>query len=255
MGRRPAQPPRRLGRAGRVGDGSPGLDRRALRSRLRAEGQVKGDSVLIKAALVGFILVGSAASAQEVVGLAEQLTACAALASDPERLSCFDAVAARLPIPPAPDDVGAWIVETMVNPIDDTPTILLSLPATAALSRFGKPITLGVRCQSGVTEAYVLWHDFLGTDAPAFEGRWKNVTTRLGDDQALTARWPTSVDELFTLMPEPVIDTLRRMAGEARFVAQTAPLNAAPVTAEFDLTGMAAALRPLMEACGWTLSG
>lgn len=218
--------------------------------------------VLRKALLAAPIWAAQAAFAQDVApgNLVEQVTACSAVAGEADRLACFDAVASgAAPAPPGPalDDAGdgAWTIATQVNPLDDTPTVTLGLPATTALSRFGRPITLVVRCQSGRTEASVLWHDFLGTDAPAFQGRWKNVVARLGDEPAVTAPWPTSVDEVSTLMPEPVVDTLRRMAAEATFVAQTAPLNATPVTAEFDLTGMAEALRPLADACGWSLEG
>lgn len=154
---------------------------------------------------------------------------------------------------PEPPKRGDWRVEVSTNPIDDTKTVMAALLASQGEARFGDTVMFVARCQSNRTEAYIVWHDYLGDDAPRL-GNWKNVTVRIGDGPAREQRWNISTDKEATFAPSWAGDLLKQMMQADRFVAQTTPYNEAPVTAIFDTTGMETALAPLMETCGWEAS-
>lgn len=190
----------------------------------------------------------------------KDLAVCAALTGDLDRLSCYDNIVrdAGLDRPQpvaelAPSgDTGKWEVRTTKNPIDDSETVVLSLTADTGSSRWNERISFIARCKSNNTEAYIVWNDYLGNDGGT-RNEYKNVTVRIGDDQASTQRWGLSTDSKATFAPDWAGDLLKKMAASNKLVAQTTPYSESPVTAIFDTQGMAEALKPLAEVCGWSL--
>jgi type VI secretion system protein VasI len=176
-----------------------------------------------------------------------------------DRLNCYDLLARQkgLDGPQSmggePVTAGNWDVSRTKNPIDDSETVVIRLDAESGSGQFGEPVSLIVRCKSNVTEAYIVWNDFLATDDRSYAGNWKNVTVRFGNEEAKVERWSTSTDQTATFMSDPVIPALRAMATSSQFVAQTTPFNASPITAVFNTAEMEIALQPLMEVCGWSL--
>lgn len=141
---------------------------------------------------------------------------------------------------------GEWSVETSVNPIDDSKTVIVALRANSGESRWDEPIMLVVRCKSNETDLYIRWGDYLGSDSP-------RVLTRIGDNDATTIDWNNSTDNQATFYPNNAIRYLKRIMAADRFVAQVTPYNEAPVTAIFDTTGMRESIRPLADTCNWEL--
>src|SRR5690606_13138803 len=98
---------------------------------------------------------------------ASDIAACAALYDDTARLQCFDGMAAADGITPRLSEVettntGKWRTSSSVNPLDDSTTVALVLAADTGTNRFGTPITLIVRCQSGSVDTYINWSEYLG---------------------------------------------------------------------------------------------
>lgn len=87
------------------------------------------------------------------------------------------------------------------------------------------------------------WSDYLGSEA--------RVTWRVGDEDAEVARWSLSTDNEATFYPYDDISFIKQLLGTDRFVAQVTPYDESPITAVFDLTGLANVIHPLQEACGW----
>jgi type VI secretion system protein VasI len=205
----------------------------------------------------GLILLGSAAAhAVESSDLAK----CAAMPGDLDRLGCFDDLTRNagldrpqaVAVPEAVAKAGKWTVSRDKNPVDDSERVILRLEAESGTSRWNDPIVFIARCQSDDTEAYIVWSDYLGNDGD-FRNEYKNVTVRIGSEQASTQRWTVSTDSKATFAPDWAGGLLKQMAGSDKFIAQVTPYNENPRTAIFDTTGMAQAMEPLMEVCGWTL--
>lgn len=173
---------------------------------------------------------------------------CAVTDGDLSRLECFDNLAqeknldGRQAQPTAISGKGKWDVSVDVNPIDDSKTVILALPADSGKSRWGDAIFLIARCKSNQTDLYIGWNDYLGSKA--------NVLTRMGDNKAATKRWDMSTTKKATFHNKP-ITFLKEMLQSNKLVAQVTPYNENPVTAVFNTSGLENAIKPLRETCNW----
>ena len=159
-----------------------------------------------------------------------------------------------LPVPNETTSVQPtkWSISSAINPIDDTQTIVLQLTADTGQSSYGVPVAFIARCRSNVTEAYVLWNEYLGDDSSNSLGDSKYVTVRIGSDPATRSSWEVSTDNEATFAPDSPIDFLRKMLDADHMLVQTTPYGESPVTAVFDTSGMDLALRELANVCHWT---
>lgn len=178
----------------------------------------------------------------------KEVATCAAINGDLDRLECYDNMAKRhklaglQPVTIKGEGVGNWIVESEVNPIDDSKTVNLFLVASSGVARFDKPISLVARCKSNQTELYINWATYLGQEA--------FVTSRIGTKKANKSEWDLSSDSQATFKRQP-ISMLKEMLGESKLVVQVTPYNENPSTAVFDITGLDEAIKPLQETCAW----
>lgn len=201
-----------------------------------------------KGIIVAYLLAFSAsAAANENIDRYDFAT-CAAMKGDLDRLECFDQLARDYSVDgPQHEnlnvtDTGKWRVSKEVNPIDDSVTVVLVIPADSGKSKWGTPVGIFLRCKSNRTEVYINWNDYLGDST--------RVTTRVGENSARTSAWSLSTDSQASFHPNP-ISFIRSMLGETKLVAQTTPYNESPVTAIFDISGIDQASIPLRETCGW----
>ena len=153
---------------------------------------------------------------------------------------------------PRAEDPGDWELRRSSNPIDDTPTVVMSLPAESGGSRFGNRIRFIARCQSNTTEAYAVWHDYVGDDSNDVYDEWKWVEVRIGEAPSERQRWGVSTDRQATFAPSWAGNLLKRMVGEDRLILRVVPYGESPVTAIFDIRGMEGPLRELSETCSWS---
>ena len=163
-----------------------------------------------------------------------QIARCARFEGALERLDCFDRIARAHQVDgpqPRPGDgldVGAWKVSEKINPLDDTRTINLILEASSGQTSMGRTPTLVLRCQSGEVNVYVVWADYLGSEAV--------VTWRVGGTAAQSRQWSLSTDSMATFYPGDARRfTVDELLPATQFVAQVTPYNESPVTAVFDL--------------------
>jgi len=139
---------------------------------------------------------------------------------------------------------AAWSVNESTNPIDDSPTVVLSLEASSGRSRMSEAPTLVLRCSRKKTEAYILWNDYLGSDEVS-------VTTRIGKNEAQTRSWTLSSDNTATFYPGNDVEFIKALLTTDTLVARTTPYNESPVTAVFSVSGLGDKIAPLQAACGW----
>jgi hypothetical protein len=174
---------------------------------------------------------------------------CTTIADDKRRLACYDAAAGRGAVRPAPPS-SKWLVSSKPNPRDGSMTVIAALEATSGTGKLGKKIILVARCQSGETEVYIDWAQYLGNDSTDVLHSAKNITIRIGSAASYTESWSTSTDHSATFVPNAV-DFLHNLTLSGSLTLQTTPFNAAPVSAVFTLGDAEAALRPIANACKW----
>jgi len=181
--------------------------------------------------------------------IAKDIAKCAVMEGDLERLSCYDSVAERHGLAgPQSESTnisgkGQWEVSIKTNPIDDSRTVVLALHADSGKSKWGKPVSLIVRCKSNKTELYISWNEYLGNSA--------SVLTRIGSKDAVRKDWSLSTNSQATFYPRGTITFIKEMMKADKLVAQVTPYNENPVTAVFDTSGLQKAIEPLRETCHW----
>lgn len=142
-------------------------------------------------------------------------------------------------------EMGHWMVSEDTNPLDDSPVVTLMNAASEGRARFGDTPTLVLRCRDNRTEVYINWSDYLGSENPI-------VSYRTGDDEMKRRRWNLSTDNRATFFPGSDIQLIRELAQADRFVARVTPYSESPVTAVFELEGLAEHIGKLQAACGWS---
>lgn len=166
-------------------------------------------------------------------------------------------------------NIGKWICNRGIDPIDDTEITTFTLYSDSGESVSGKPIRLVLRYQSGKksgeTRLYINWYDYLsgryiGSD-------YFNITPvayRLGTEKAQTGNWAISNDRetatyvrpgLLSIYRTPTskdtIKFIRRLMQFDSFVAKVAPHSENPVTAVFDLSGLENAVGQYNDILHW----
>ena len=174
---------------------------------------------------------------------------CVGMPEDQARLACYDLAAGRQRAPEGA--VGRWVVSESVNPVDDSKTVVAVLEATEGLSKYGKPVELYARCQSNLLDVFISWGQYLGDDT-SHRANQKDLTMRIGDEKAFPARWGISTDGTATFATSTSkMHFLKGLEQAHSLVVRITPYGSIPVTAIFDITHTAEALRPVMEACGY----
>jgi len=203
--------------------------------------------VLVVTVALGLLLGSVSAYAITLKELDQRIKDCAAIGNATARLQAYDALAESLGLSPAlsPGDKGKWLVDISTDPIDDSKIVNLVLPCTSGTNSDGNPIYLFLRYESGKTEAFIVWGQYLGENLI-------DVTWRFGNEQAETGEWLISTDGKATFYPPyDVIAFIKKLLTVNRFVVRLTPPNESPITAVFDLRGLKNAIPPLREAAGW----
>jgi type VI secretion system protein VasI len=148
-------------------------------------------------------------------------------------------------LPTTSSAAPTWDVSETTNPIDDSPTVILSLDAGSPMATAlkGEP-SLILRCKSKETNLYIRWGSFLGSDEVA-------VTTRIGREPASRKSWTLSTDNQASFYPGSPIGFIKQLMAADTLVAMTTPYSESPVTATFAIAGLSEKIEPLRKACGW----
>lgn len=202
--------------------------------------------------VVGFTAAAATGTAAQDTTLVEALRECADEQAGSLRLQCFDeavlkhvtnsGVFSADATPTA--DMGAWTVDVQTNPLDDTRRVVAILVADEGQSSLGEPIGLVLECSSRKTRAWVVWNDYLGNSDV-------EVTWRLGTQKSRTKGWPVSTNYQATFYPDDEVSFIRGLLIAGRLVVNVTPYGENPVTAIFDLAGIAAATADLRSTCRW----
>ncbi|SEH08111.1 type VI secretion system-associated protein TagO [Candidatus Venteria ishoeyi] len=201
--------------------------------------------ILVLTALPGSSLADAVGDAAII--LAAAYFECQKITDDSARLECLDNITISgsdsQPVPQISGENGKWTTSSRSNPVDDSTTVGLYLPADSGKSRLGKRVLLTIRCASNKTELYITWNDYLGSKS--------RVLTRIDDSKATTKKWDTSSDSVATFHPRGTIKFIKKLLQADKLVAKTTPYNESPIIAIFDTRKLSSVIGPLRETCHW----
>lgn len=148
---------------------------------------------------------------------------------------------------------GRWTVEEGTSPLDDSPSVTLSVPgAFMPPGTSTESATLYVYCLENRTRVSVQTPDrFSPPDQPE-KMRVYDVPVRLRVDEepVQEAVWEESSDGTALSAPRPVA-LAKRLAGRRRLRLEYTPHEAPPRLAVFDVTGLEHHLGAVARTCNW----
>jgi len=128
-----------------------------------------------------------------------------------------------------------WLVRTSVDPLTDEQRTTLIVESDES-DRWDS-VMLVIRKTGSVTEAYINWDDYLGSDA-------STVTYRVAGEQMQRAQLGHSTNNTSTFFGPHTERLIASLLDNQTFVARVTPYNANPVTATFNVSG----LREIVDA-------
>lgn len=203
------------------------------------------------AALLGITLaISSAAQAEIDRGLAT----CAVIRSSVERLACYDGLAQKRDVAAPKVTVttkGKWQVRSKTSKIDDTTNVYVSLESE---NSFQTPLngeqraTIQITCREKSTDFYV----YMGGMFLADSSEFGSVIYRIDKNKADWMNMSESTNhEALGLWQGSGIRFVKKLTTGQNLLLKITPFNQSPITVEFKIAGLAEAIKPLRQACGW----
>lgn len=191
-------------------------------------------------------LVGQPAAAE--TGIARCLT----IGNSLDRLACYDQEAGYGPeVREEAIGTGDWRVRSETSKIDDTTNVwvsLLSEDQTSCPYKSGNH-SIHMACRENSTN---LWIHFGDCFMSSIQGKGR-VTYRLDSDKAQTQNFRESNNNMALGLWSggQAIPFIKKMMGHDRLIVRATPFSDSTVTAEYRISGLEEAVRPLREACNW----
>ena len=171
--------------------------------------------------------------------------------SSPANLSALTAPGPSTPStrsspPPPSAPKAAWDVTEERSPVDDSPTVILSLGSNKPTqNRFGSDTSnrLIIRCREHRTDVYIATDEFLGSEG-------SRVITRIDDRASQSNTWSHSTDGKAVFAPNP-IPLAQTLATSQMLFARISDFNGTAYDVEFKLVGLVGLLPKVAQACSW----
>lgn len=207
-----------------------------------------GSKNILLCGLLGF------ASMSVMADTNSDIARCSAQTNSIQRLDCFDTLSKRLGLSaPATttSKVSKWSVRKDVSKIDDSTNVNLTLEADSVIS--GWPNTdvtpkLILRCKEKKTEVLVI----TGMASQPELGNYNGATVTLRFDKEPAKKYQTTEStDKEALFFGNATTLIKKMLQHSTMLFQFVPFNSSPQMTNFDLQGLAEALKPLREVCKW----
>lgn len=179
-----------------------------------------------------------------------EMAACAATKDGVKRLACYDDLAKKRGAVAETTTTGAgkWTYSEKVSKIDDSVNAYLYVNSTEKVAgQIGKvQPSLYITCREKKTSLYFNFDRFITTG-------YAHPTIRIDREKARDYTMSVSTsNEAFGLWSgKKAIRFIKKLFGKDRLLVRVTPYGASAVTAEFEIGGLEAAIKPLRTACGW----
>jgi len=181
-----------------------------------------------------------------------EVETCMGIDNDLDRLACYDRVSGRMPKSSETMSNAAWQIRTKKSEFKDTTDVYMTVESDEPVScgfRGEQRILLFVRCQENTTSVILATHCHLTSG----HGGYGRVEYRIDDKKAASRTFEESTNNrsLGLWSGGSAIPFTKKMFDSNRLIVRFTPFNESPVTASFKIAGLADAITPLREACGW----
>lgn len=181
------------------------------------------------------------------------LSDCATVTNDLDRLACYDRESGRTTTPVVTQGEGKWTVRTDKNKLTDQTDVFLSIDSDDTVNcRFssGERVTLVVRCYENRTSL------ILNTGCHMTSSRYNDygdVTYRIDQEPSKTVGMQESTDNrsLGLWSGNRSIPLIKQMLGKTQMIVKMTPYGNSPIMATFQIAGLDKAIEPLRKACSW----
>ena len=179
---------------------------------------------------------------------------CAAISNDTERLNCYDAAFKSGPeeVTKELPQTGSWVVDITQSEFEDTTDVFLSLDANSLVQcrRHSPPaqFTLVVRCKENTTSIFFAGDCHFAEHDGLNRGDYRVDSEPSRKTHMLPSNGKAAIGHWRGTRSTPIIENL---LGGDRLLIRVAPFGMSPITAEFDITGLDEAIKPLRASCGW----
>ncbi|MDO6966995.1 type VI secretion system-associated protein TagO [Rhizobium alvei] len=197
-----------------------------------------------------FVFIGSVCAGSAVA----QPSDCAKVEHDLDRLSCYDKQSGRTPTVEVvtPAQSTKWVVQNEVSKLTDKKLVFMSVESedivTCSFGRQSK-VFLNLRCADNRTSVMVSSECQMVSNIPGYG----TVDYRIDQHPARSVEMDQSTDSraLGLWSGSSAIPFIKQALGGKKFIVKFTPFGSSPVTAEFDITGIDDAIKPLREECKW----
>lgn len=148
---------------------------------------------------------------------------------------------------------GRWIVKKSVSKMDDSQTVVLSLPANSTVSGWPQKVVtpvLVLRCKEGEIDAFV--NVILRPNVEYGNTEGATVQVRFDKTPARQMSVTQSTDGEAVFFADAK-GTIVRMLEHRSMLFRFTPFNSDPQETTFTLSGLAAVVKPLQDACEWDM--
>lgn len=179
--------------------------------------------------------------------------ACARIAEDAARLACYDAAFPPRAAQPASGSRSQWQSTAAASLLPGHSNRVVARESTDDIRcRWinPRPVKLVIQCKDNVTSVAFETGCYMTSSQYRSYG---HVTYQLDDQPPRVADMVAGTDSrsLGFWSGDAAIPFLRELVGKARLAVKMTPYAEDPVSASFDLGGMAEAIAPVREECGW----
>lgn len=180
------------------------------------------------------------------------VSTCLSIQGNLDRLECYDREAGYAPQTSATtNSVGDWLVSTETSKIDDSTNVFLSLTSEEHTNCRYKPNahSIHIACRENTTS---LWVFFGECFMSSIQGKGR-VTYRLDADSAKNRNFQESNNNMALGLWNggQSIPFIKEMLGRERMFVRATPFSDSTVSAEYNISGLDEAIKPLREACNW----
>ncbi len=128
--------------------------------------------------------------------------------------------------------------------MNDSKTVVATLPSRPVTGRADKSVDLILRCKDHKIEAYIVWDEYMGSDDVTLK-------VRIGKTKAGEYLWGISTDHKATFCPGSAVEFVRKLLHADTLAVEATPYDENPITAVFDLKGIEETEAALRNVCPW----